>query len=166
MVVRAKPLTIAQRRLRLTQLDRRLSKFAEAPSPPQQGWVRAIRTALRMTSAQLAGRLQITQQSVSALEQDESEGNITLNRLRKAADALQCRFVYGFIPMEGTLDEYRRKQARITAERLVERVESTMALENQARALEVREAEVKEIAEDLYRAFSREIWIEPENVLR
>ena len=162
-----KSLTTAQRRLRLTHLDQRLAKFADVPQPPikEKGWIRAIRTALGMTSDQLATRLNITQQAASALEQDEDAGNITLKRLRKVAEALECQFVYGFVPVNGTLDEHRHRQARIAAERLVTRVESTMALENQSRVLEMREADIKEIAEDLYRTFSRELWAEPEKTV-
>ncbi|MBS0312545.1 MAG: helix-turn-helix domain-containing protein, partial [Proteobacteria bacterium] len=56
------------------QLDKRLSQLGniEALTRPPRGWVKAIREALGMTSAQLAKRMGVSQPRVFTLEQAEA----------------------------------------------------------------------------------------------
>ena len=72
------------------QLDKRLITInkSDALARPPRGWVKAIREALGMTTAQLANRLGVVQSRVIAIEQSEAKGTITLNSLEKAAQAL------------------------------------------------------------------------------
>ena len=42
--------------------------------PPVRGWIKAIREALGMSTAQLAKRLGVKQPSVVALERSEAKG--------------------------------------------------------------------------------------------
>jgi len=111
----------------IRQLDRRFRAFREVagqPRPPK-GWVRAIRDALGMTSAQIA------QPSAVELEQAEREKRITLQTLERAAEALGCRLVYVLIP-EKPLEETLNERARLVAAKKMASVEHTMRLEDQA----------------------------------
>ena len=117
----------------IRQLDRRFRAFREVagqPRPPK-GWVRAIRDALGMTSAQFARRLGIAQPSAVELEQAEREKRITLQTLERAAEALGCRLVYVLIP-EKPLEETLNERARLVAAKKMASVEHTMRLEDQA----------------------------------
>lgn len=98
---------------------------------PQSGWIRTIRTALRMTQAELAAILQINQKSLHALEISEAQKKIRLESLEKVADALDCDLVYALVPRD-TLHNHYRNRARHIIESQLADVESTMALENQA----------------------------------
>jgi predicted DNA-binding mobile mystery protein A len=98
---------------------------------PSKGWLRAIRDALGMTTAQLARRMNVSQPRIVALEKSEANGSITLQTLQRAAEALGCRVVYALIP-EKPLAEVVRERAEIIAARQSSAVEHTMRLEDQA----------------------------------
>lgn len=98
---------------------------------PPKGWIRAIRDALGMTTAQLAKRLSVSQPRVVELEQSEVSGSLTLHTLQRAAEALGCRFVYALIP-EKPLAETVRVRAEAVAQGQLASVQQTMRLENQS----------------------------------
>ncbi len=97
---------------------------------PQKGWIRAVRDALGMTSAQFAKRLGVVQSSAVELEQAEARDAITLKRLERAAEALGCRVVYALIPEKPLANTVRERAERL-ADRQLAAVEHTMRLENQ-----------------------------------
>jgi predicted DNA-binding mobile mystery protein A len=114
-------------------LDKRFAKLrvsAEGPRPPK-GWVRAIRDALGMTTAQLARRIGVSQPRVVELEQAEVSGAMTLRSLQRAAEALDCRLVYALIPQR-PLGERIRERAQALAARHSGAIEQSMLLEDQA----------------------------------
>ena len=117
----------------IRHLDKRftgLRRLAQSPRPPK-GWLRAIRDALGMTTAQFARRLGVSQPRIIELEQSEVSGSVTLNTLQRAAEALGCRLVYTLIP-EKPLAETVRERAELIAERQLKAVEQTMRLEDQS----------------------------------
>src|ERR1019366_2045094 len=97
---------------------------------PVRGWIKAIRHALGMSTAQLAKRLGIKQPSVVAIEQSEAKGTIELATLRRVAEALDCTLVYALIPNQ-PLEATVRDRARMFARRRREPIEHSMLLENQ-----------------------------------
>jgi len=117
----------------IRHLDKRflaLRPLAASPNPPK-GWLRAIREALGMTTAQFARRLGVSQPRISELEQSEAGGHVTLHTLQRAAEALGCRLVYALVP-ERPLAEIVSRRAKLVAERQSEAVEHSMRLEDQA----------------------------------
>jgi predicted DNA-binding mobile mystery protein A len=117
----------------IRHLDKRfaaLRPLAKSPRPPK-GWLRAVRDALGMTTAQFARRLGVSQPRVIELEQSEVSGGVTLHTLQRAAEALGCRLIYVLVP-ERPLAETVRERAELVAERQLASVEHTMRLENQA----------------------------------
>src|SRR5450432_871395 len=97
-----------------SNLDKRMKRFGEVRrfTPPVRGWIKAVREALGMTTAQLAKRLGIKQPTVVALEQSEAKGSIELATLRRVAEALDCTLVYAFVPKK-PLEAIVRDRARI-----------------------------------------------------
>ncbi len=114
-------------------LDQRFDALRNAliGQRPPKGWIRAVRDALGMTTAQFARRLGIAQPSVIELERSEADNRITLQTLERAAEALGCRVVYALIP-EKPLEQTLREQAKRVAAKKLESVEHTMRLEDQA----------------------------------
>ena len=110
-----------------------------------------------MTSAQLARRLGVSQPTVTNLEQSEAAETISLKSLKKMAEALDCSLVYAFVP-HTSLEETMQKQAKRRAAELTGRVEHTMQMEAQGRNAEERDIELQELAEELIRTLSRELW--------
>jgi predicted DNA-binding mobile mystery protein A len=101
-----------------------------------------------MSAADLGRRMGMTRQSIPQLERSEAEGSIRLDTLRRAAEALDSELVYALVP-KASLDDVVRARARAVAERTVEGVEHTMALEAQTGGAEDRERLVDELAERL-----------------
>ena len=144
---------------------RRLDRRYNASSPkelralPRLGWVRAVRDALGMSTRQLAARMNVAQPSVVQLEQSEASGTIQLATLRRAADAMNCDLVYALVPREGSLEATVLTQARRRASSVVNAVDRSMALEDQA----VTDSVEHQAAMDrtaLQLAASRRLWDE------
>lgn len=114
------------------QLDKRLSSLPSADSfaRPPRGWIRAIREALGMTTAQLGQRQGVSQPRAVAIEKAECTGSITLNSLERAAQALDCRLVYTLVPRK-PLDELVTERALILARRRLITAGHGMELETQ-----------------------------------
>jgi predicted DNA-binding mobile mystery protein A len=119
----------AQSRARLDERFEPIRPVARF-KPPVRGWIKGIREALGMTTAQLAKRMRIKQPSVVALEYSEAKGSIELATLRRVAEALDCTLVYALVPNK-PLDGTIRDRARAFARRRLEPVEHSMLLENQ-----------------------------------
>jgi predicted DNA-binding mobile mystery protein A len=62
------------------------------------GWIRAVRTRRSIQGKQLAKKMRVSPARISVLEKDEQRGAVTLKMMQKAADALDCTFVYALIP--------------------------------------------------------------------
>jgi predicted DNA-binding mobile mystery protein A len=143
----------------IRHLDKRfaaLRPLAKGSRPPK-GWLRAIRGALGMTTAQFARRLGVSQPRIIELEKSELTGGVTLHTLQRAAEALGCRLVYALVP-ERPLAETVRDRANLVAERQLAPVEHTMRLENQAVAdTKARAALRRRSIEDLLRRPAR-LW--------
>lgn len=128
-----------------TSLDPRLNEVRGVRSKlarPNQGWIRAIRQALGMTTRQLAHRMGIAQGTLTGLEVSEISGSIRLDTLQKAAEAMNCSLVYAFVP-KAPLEEIVQEQARKVAAKQLSPVEHSMLLENQALDSHAREAFLK-----------------------
>jgi predicted DNA-binding mobile mystery protein A len=139
----------------IRHLDKRfaaLRPMAKGARPPK-GWLRAIRDALGMTTAQFGRRLGVSQPRIVELEQSEVSGSVTFHTLQRAAEALGCRLVYALIP-EKPLAETVRERAEFVAERQQAAVEHTMRLEDQA-------VKSKAAGKDLRRQFIEELLRRP-----
>jgi predicted DNA-binding mobile mystery protein A len=105
----------------IKQLDdyyQTISPIRNTPKP-KRGWVKTIRTALGMTSVQLAKRLNITRQSVLEIENREMNGSITLKNLKEVATALDMRLIYCLFPKDGTLEALIERRAREIATQMI-----------------------------------------------
>lgn len=112
---------------------------------PSQGWIKSIRESLGMSAADLGDRLGIAPQSVLTLEKSELNGRAQMDSLKKAAEAMDCSFVYALIP-NSSLEEFVQRQLRKVATEKMKKVSHSMKLEDQ-------EAEFKQ---SLYTEFLKE----------
>src|SRR5258708_3266885 len=115
-----------------SHLDKRFKEIGAVArfTPPVRGWIKAIREALGMSTAQLAKRLRIKQPSVIALEKSEAKGTIELATLRRVAEALDCTLVYALVPKK-PLESVVRGRARSLVRRRLEAVGHSMLLGKQ-----------------------------------
>jgi predicted DNA-binding mobile mystery protein A len=124
------------------RLDERLGPVADAVGPrPRAGWLRAVRDALGMSTTDVGHRMGVTRSRVTQIEQAEVAGNIKLETLERAADALGCKVVYAIVPKSGSLDGAVRAQALHTATEQHARAAHTMRLEDQASEIDAEAIE-------------------------
>lgn len=127
------------------QLDRRFSELRETlkgAERPARGWIKAIREALGMTTAQLAARMGVAQPRIAELEKREAARVVTLQSLERAAEALDCRLVYIFVPKD-SLEDRINIRAEAVADLHLSAVDQTMRLEKQGVTDRQRRNEMK-----------------------
>lgn len=145
------------------QIDKRLKSLSDstALSAPPRGWIKAIREALGMTTAQMARRLGVSQPRVVAIEQAEAKGSITLETLERAAHALDCRVVYALVPqkpLEATVED----QAHRVARKRLQSTSHTMALEAQSVEKQDQAAQIERLSRQLQERSSSSLWDDDE----
>jgi len=145
--------------LRIQQLDQQFAAWTKLPAqPPAKGWLATIRTALGMPMNSLATKLGITATGIKRMEQREANGSISLQVLRKAADALDMHLVYALVPKDGSLQKLIERRALAVAQEIVLRTHQTMTLEGQAVTDERLREAIAEKAEELQREMPRILW--------
>lgn len=123
---------------------------------PQQGWLKTIREFLGMTTTQLAKRLEISQPRIIAMEKNER--NVKISTMERIADVLNCDFSYAFVPREN-IDDIIYNQAKKKAQKILDKVNKNMGLENQ---LAKTDELLKDIIEELLDGNIARIWDEDE----
>ena len=91
-----------------------------------------------MSTYELAKRTDLDQSRISRIESAEAKQEIKLSTLKKMADGLGVKFVYGFVP-ENDLEEIVRQQALNIAKKRLGRVDHSMKLELQGVSDEEKE---------------------------
>lgn len=147
------------RALARRQLDKRLNLLSKPDvlARPPRGWIKAIREALGMTAEQLGARMGVSQVRALALEKAEASGRITLASLERAAQALDCRLVYAFVPrkpLEGLVEE---RAAKLAGKKF-QATRHTMTLESQAVDEADEDAQLKRLKQELIGQAGSALW--------
>lgn len=153
---------MTSRDLARKNLDRRFAELKPIDrwARPPKGWLRAIRDAIGMTTAQMAARLGVSQPRIVNLERDEVRGVLSLETLSRAAQALDCTLIYALVPNQ-SLDHMVRQRAEQIAAARISRVDHSMRLENQGLSKQDLQAEHRRVTEELLQGNLRRIWDEP-----
>ncbi len=149
-----------KKQLLIEQLDQKLEnfKYAAMVIVPTKGWVNAIRTSLNMTRDQLGKKLKMTKGAVQKIEEREALGQITINKLKDIGEALDMKFVYGFVPNDGSIDKLIYLKSKKLAEKIVMRTNQNMKLEDQGIGDEKMNKIIEDLAKDIKREVRRAIW--------
>ena len=83
-----------------------LNAARTAATVPARGWLRAVREAVGLTQADVAGRAGVKRQSYAQFENSEGRGSISIASLRRAAAAMDCELVYYVLPREAVARTY------------------------------------------------------------
>jgi predicted DNA-binding mobile mystery protein A len=105
----------------------------------------------------LAMRLGISQSTLTALEKSEAEGRITLQSLRKAADALDCDLQYVLVPRSPLQKRIENRAEAIAHDRVALTLHS-MRLEDQAPTMQVDKKEVSKVRSKQLEANWKQLW--------
>jgi len=149
------------RALARKQLDKRLDflRSTDALTRPPRGWIKAIREALGMTTAQLASRLGVSQPRAVEIEKAEKANAITLDTLERAAHALECKLVYAFVPRK-SLDQLVEDRAREIAKERLAITGHTMALEAQSISAEDEKEQFEQMVRRIVEKAGSDLWKE------
>lgn len=123
----------SNQKLLIEQADKKLQPFRDLVTIliPPKGWINTVRAALKMSLRQLGNRLNISPQSVKEIEEREANGSLTIRSLREVGLALDLKLVYGFVPMDGSIEKMIEKRAFELAREIIARTSHSMKLENQ-----------------------------------
>jgi len=115
------------------KLDKRLNPLrnSQAFTRPPRGWLKAIREALGITSAQLGKRMGVSQPRILEIEKSEKSGSITLDTLERAANEMDCKLVYALVPKD-PLEHVVECRALAMAKKQMTITSHNMALEAQS----------------------------------
>ena len=143
------------------QLDKRLNqlRYSDTFACPPRGWIKAIREALGMTTAQLGKRLGVSQPRAVKIENTETKGSITLDSLERAAHALDCRLVYALVPRK-PLDELVAERTERLAKKRLKSTSHSMALEAQGVEATDEQEQLKLMIQRLLDKAGSELWEE------
>ena len=149
-----------QKKMLIEQLDRKLEPFHEIQkiAVPEAGWINNIRLALGITLEQLGNKLNMSRQGIKKIEERESMGSITLNSLKEVGKALDMNFVYGFVPIDGSVKNLVDIKARNLAEKIFSRTNQNMKLENQEISKEQSSQAIEELADAIKREMRKSLW--------
>jgi len=149
-----------KQKLMIEQLDTKLQVFTpllKTPCP-ENGWINAIRTSFKMSLRQFSDRLGISSNSAKSIEKREKEGAITLKSLEEAGRVLNMKFVYGFVPMDGSIEKTIENRAKELALEIVKTTSNTMALEDQENTNDRLKKAIDDKAKQLVYEMPRHLW--------
>jgi predicted DNA-binding mobile mystery protein A len=109
-----------------------------------------------MSERIFARRLRINQRSLQELERNEQRGAVTLESLRRAAEALDADFVYAIVPRK-PLRAAISARARVVAAERLDPIAHSMAMEGQSLTSEQLKRQIAELAGELEKK-PRELW--------
>lgn len=145
------------RDLQLNHVKEQLKALKENDliAKPPTGWIRYIRDALHMSSKSLAKKLNITPSSITEVENAEVNEGISLKRLRKIADSLNCDLVYYLLPRED-IKTVIENQARYIAQKRVMEANLHMDIEDQSLHQEFIQEQIEDLTQQL--KYSKKLW--------
>jgi len=149
-----------QKKLLIEQLDRKLKPYLGSKRViiPDNGWINTIRTTINMTLEQLGKKLNMTRQGAKRIEESEVAGTITIKTLKEVGNAFEMKFVYGFVPIDGSIDSLLDRKSRILAEKIILRTNHNMMLENQEIEKEKLEAAIENLSKKIKFELKKTIW--------
>ncbi len=149
-----------KRLLLIEQLDKKLLKFQGSSKVivPTKGWINTIRTTLNMTREQLGVKLKMTKGAIQKIEAREAAGQITINKLRDVGQALNMKFVYGFVPYDGSIENLISIKSEKLARKIVLRTNQNMKLENQGIGNEKINKAIKDLSDEIKKDVRKTLW--------
>lgn len=141
------------------QIQELLHKYTDLvhQQVPRVGWVKTIRNALGVSTSHLADRLQCSRSNISAIEQREQHGKITLETLEEIAQAMNCKLVYALVPIE-SIEALRKKQAIKVATKKIQQSNHSMRLEDQGLNEQQLIEKQNRLVQDLLENNSTHLW--------
>jgi predicted DNA-binding mobile mystery protein A len=110
-----------------------------------------------MTTYDLANKTDVDQSRISRIEASEAKQEIKLSTLKKMADGLGVKFVYGFVPEDG-LEEIVQAQAMKIAKKRLNRIDHSMKLELQGLSDKEQEKALNDLIDKILVEEHKNFW--------
>jgi DNA-binding XRE family transcriptional regulator len=97
-----------ERSMERKRLDEEMRPFRKAglDKNPTNGLLRVLRKVLRVPIAEIAEKVGVARSTLFDFEVRELDCSITLRSMCRVADAMDCKMVYGIVPLHGkTMEE-------------------------------------------------------------
>ena len=78
--------------------------------------------------------------------------------LKEVGNALEMKFVYGFVPVDGSIDSLLDRKSRILAEKIILRTNHNMMLEDQAIEKGKLETAIDDLSKEIKLELKKIIW--------
>jgi len=136
-------------KLAMKQIERRLKNLRSIAKDTniRTGWIAYMRQAMSMTLSTLGKATGSSPATVQQIEKREKSGKVTIETMRKIAAAMECEFVYAFVPRQ-ELGDFLQTKATAKATRIVREADVHMTLEDQQVSEDIKDR-IDRIAEDL-----------------
>lgn len=145
-------------KLRRRLLEAAAKRFPQGSGRPRGGWVRVTRQAVGMSQAQLAARAGVSRATVQKLERAEADRRITLASLDRLAAALGCQVAVALVPVGGSHDVLRAREAHAKADAQVDALLQSMSEEGESVAPDSRADIKQELVQALLEGDPRKLW--------
>jgi transcriptional regulator with XRE-family HTH domain len=99
---------VGERETERRRLDKELRFFRMAGKQENctQNLLRAVRQVMGVPVAEIAREMGVNNSVIFRLEQSEERGTISMEAMVRVAGAMECKLVYGIVPLDGgTLEE-------------------------------------------------------------
>lgn len=144
--------------LQLEHLDSEMEKLKKITvKRPLKGWLSSIRETLGFTTSSFAKKVGLSQPRVWDIEKSENDQSVTLKTMNTMADALNCDFVYFFVPRDSLKSMVEEQALKIATEK-VSRVSQTMNLESQGIDKDKIIKQIQDLKEDLLKQSLKKLW--------
>jgi len=148
---------MSQSKLMLRQVSAKLEilRAIKKSATGIPSWTQYIRKALGMSVQQLASRARLAATTVYKIEQSEKNNQLTMQTLQTIAEAMDCDFVYAFVPHR-PIEEMIDTQARKRAKTVAKQANLQMEFEDQAVSSKENKLQYEELVENL--KSSKTLW--------
>jgi predicted DNA-binding mobile mystery protein A len=144
------------RKIAIRQIEDNV-KHLSGFTAPTIGWIQTIRKILGMNLRQLAEKAEVSNERIIKIEADELNNKLTMATLHKMAAAMNCKFVYAFIPNDN-LDKIIKQAARDKATTQMLKISHSMLLEDQKIESKKLKEQVDILTEEYLKGNIKNIW--------
>jgi predicted DNA-binding mobile mystery protein A len=110
-----------------------------------------------MPTRVLAQKLGCTPSNITAMEQREVKGTISLDTLQQVAQTMGCKLFYGFVPIE-SLDKVLENQATLLARKRIDMINHSMKLEQQGLTKSQLQQQEEALVQELLQVDPKALW--------
>lgn len=118
--------------IQLVQAEKRGAVLKKLTNQVQMrtGWIEYMRAILGLTLQDLAKRAGVSKSTTAQSERREADGKVTLETLKKMANAMECDLFYAFVPRK-RISAILMDRALQKARSILSRTDTHMSLEDQ-----------------------------------